>query len=728
MSLGKVSVAIEAQMASFESDMGRAARVAEKEFKKIERDAKQAQEQMKRVGKAIGMALVAGATAAAVAIKGAINAMDDMSKAAQRANMPTEDFSRLAYAGSLADVSMEDLTGSLGKLAKAQGDAMRATSVQARVFEGLGIAVKNVDGSMRSTSDVFKDFADVFQQMKGSPEIMAAGMNIFGRSFQKLIPLMKDGADGLEAAGVEADKLGQTLSTEAGRQAEAFNDDLTRLQAAASGLALAVAQELMPDLLKLSSQFVSTATNGQRTAETAKDIGDAIRTAGEIVSFVGGYFTAFGDVIEGTTEGMIGLYEAAAGLVTLDWNRIKAGMAVANEGADLAYYGGGNDKSAGGPDFSDVRSGSSTKLSIEAQAAAIKAQRAQAELLRKALGDPDPKAKPGKSGGTAKKSGTSALQTAARDAQKARDELERLVEQVERAGAEFDAMAASLAGPLSEAAYRFSVEQERLNELARDGEIDAGRLQAAQGQLRAEYEKNVEAIKAQLTPAQEAQAAIQEEIKLLGMSAQAQEIYNNLKAAGVEANSEFGKSITASTQELQAMREQAAFMADVQFGLSDAFVEMASGAKSAKEAFGDFADQLFARALQFVADKAIQAMFDAFSNKGAAAGGTAGGSGWAGMFSAVMGAFGGGRANGGSVSGSSFYEVGENNRPELLAVKGKQYLIPGNAGNVTPIRGGGGAFTQVIHQNYAAPNDPRTRDQMASKVAFETQRTMARNR
>ncbi len=43
----------------------------------------------------------------------------------------------------------------------------------------------------------------------------------------------------------------------------------------------------------------------------------------------------------------------------------------------------------------------------------------------------------------------------------------------------------------------------------------------------------------------------------------------------------------------------------------------------------------------------------------------------------------GARFNGGPVSAGKLYEVGEKNRPEMLQSGGKQYMIPGNNGNVT---------------------------------------------
>src|SRR5690606_39558182 len=86
--------------------------------------------------------------------------------------------------------------------------------------------------------------ADASKELKGSPAIMASGMNIFGRSFQNLIPRLKDGSQGLRDAGIEAEQLGLVLSTEAGQQAEEFNDNITRLQSALTGMWREVARQV----------------------------------------------------------------------------------------------------------------------------------------------------------------------------------------------------------------------------------------------------------------------------------------------------------------------------------------------------------------------------------------------------------------------------------------------------------------------------------------------------
>ncbi len=255
MSIGTITVDLLARTGSFETDTNRAAKIARKRAQEID-------DAFAKAGKAIGLSLAAGATAAAVAFKSTVDRMDELSKAAARASMPTEDFSRLAYAADLADVSLQDLQGSMGKLSKAQGDAARGAGEQAKAFEALGISYKNADGSLRNTRDVFFDFADRFQEFEGSPEIVTLGMNLFGRSFQNLIPLLKDGAQGLKDAGIEADALGITLSTKAGKNAEAFNDNITRLTKSVEGLKIELFSGLIPQLDGVIERFLAATREG----------------------------------------------------------------------------------------------------------------------------------------------------------------------------------------------------------------------------------------------------------------------------------------------------------------------------------------------------------------------------------------------------------------------------------------------------------------------------------
>ncbi|MDG9780263.1 phage tail tape measure protein [Metapseudomonas otitidis] len=180
-------------------------------------------------------------------------------------------------------------------------------------------------------------------------------------------------------------------------------------------------------------------------------------------------------------------------------------------------------------------------------------------------------------------------------------------------------------------------------------------------------------------------------------------------------------------------------------GLEDALVNFVM---TGKLSFSDLANSIIADLVRIEARKAI-----AFAIGGSESGG---GSGFGGLlslgFTAASAYFGGGlsasasgslaagasqsgyamdlsnfvagaRAGGGPVSAGSMYQVGENNRPELLTQGGRSYLIPGDGGNVTPIRGnsGGGGVT---HMTFNLPNVTNARE--AKEAAGILQRSVGR--
>jgi len=111
------------------------------------------------------------------------------------------------------------------------------------------------------------------------------------------------------------------------------------------------------------------------------------------------------------------------------------------------------------------------------------------------------------------------------------------------------------------------------------------------------------------------------------------------------------------------------------------------GLKDMLKSFGDMILQMAAKAA------AAQIMDSLFSKTGS--GGGAGG-----FASTVMGLFGGGFETGGNVTGDKFYQVGERNKPEMFRSGGKQYMIPGDSGEIVPnkdLQGGDSSNTQNIN-------------------------------
>lgn len=609
MTLGSIVVRLSMATADFETDAGRASKVAQKRAKEIDAA-------FKKAGVAIGLALGAAMVGATAAIKGAIDKMDDLSKASQRVGLPTEEFSRLAYAGSLADVGVDTLVSTLGKLTKAQAAAYNETSQQAKVFDALGIAAFDAAGNMRTSTDVLADFADRFNQMQGSPEIMAAGFALFGRSFQDMIPLLKDGAEGIRSAAEEADRLGITLSTQAGKDAEQFNDDLTRLQTAMNGVWMEIANQLMPTLLELSGLFVDSAGKSRDLGETFGWVGrEAKATKDDFLEFARMLDDLY-VIVTSMTTGVQAMGSAMANALKLDFSGAIAEFKKAHGLADIAYSLGLKGK----PDFSNVKGnpvsvnfagidadpgGMFKRTAAEAKAAKLAA--IDAKKLQDALGNV-----------TAPKGGSKGKAAGGKsDAAREAEEAKRAYEDAMRAQNSWHDsildMAATLAGPVAQVNREY---ESNIAKLAAD--YDAGKVAlkdyATAQELYAEVrDRDIKAIEARKGPAQQLLEDMQFEMELLGKTREQQELMTAARYLGVEAMTAEGKAALAKMAAFQqadeASRKQIELMDQFRDGATKALTDFVTGAATAEEALKSFVASMAAAVAQAIAQQWIKQLF-----------------------------------------------------------------------------------------------------------------------
>jgi hypothetical protein len=229
--------------------------------------------------------LVGAATAAlgalGWAVKEAIDRADDMGKAAQKFGLPVEQLSRLDYAANLADVSLETLGVSLGKLSKNMDTASHGGKAAVAAFADVGIAFRNTDGTLRSSNDVLMDLADRFAAMPDGAEKTAEAMALLGKGGAAMIPLLNAGGAAIGDMGDEAQRAGQVISLDTARAAEEFNDNLTRLKANAQGLAQRLAGVLVPALADISGVVITLAQNFGRLHLVAAEVFERILLAAQ---------------------------------------------------------------------------------------------------------------------------------------------------------------------------------------------------------------------------------------------------------------------------------------------------------------------------------------------------------------------------------------------------------------------------------------------------------------
>jgi len=198
-------------------------------------------------------AITVSATAAAAALVGAVKSAadygDQLDNMSQRTGVAVEELAKLQYAAKLSDTSSEALGKGIGNLSKLMVAAAGGAEESSKLFEKFGINLRNADGTIRGTSDVLYDLADVFATMPEGPQKTALAMEFFGKKLgQELIPLLNQGSEGLKAMADEAERLGLGLNAEQAKAAADFNDNLDRLGQLSKSVAVSIGNALIPAL------------------------------------------------------------------------------------------------------------------------------------------------------------------------------------------------------------------------------------------------------------------------------------------------------------------------------------------------------------------------------------------------------------------------------------------------------------------------------------------------
>jgi hypothetical protein len=268
--LGSLLLRLAVDAGKFESDLGRAARMAEKRAKEIESNFGRAAAVIAS-GMAAAVGALGGLAAKSIQSAGAIAEM------AQKVGASVESLSTLGFAAQQSGLNIEQLQGGLVKLAKNASDTAMGVGTAANGFDALGISVKNTDGSLKGTDDLLREVAGKMAQYEDGANKTAIAVSIFGRAGAELIPLLNEGADGIAALEEQARALGLELSTETASAAEAFGDKVDQLKALATGLGNDIATQLLPSLNELAQSAIDSGVQMRGAGGGAEAFSNAIK-------------------------------------------------------------------------------------------------------------------------------------------------------------------------------------------------------------------------------------------------------------------------------------------------------------------------------------------------------------------------------------------------------------------------------------------------------------------
>lgn len=173
----------------------------------------------------------AGATAVGAAIafaaKQTANFQDHVNDVAKAVGATTREVSSLNVVAKLNGSSSEAMEAALNSLAG-------PTDKVAKKIEGLGINMKNADGSFKSSTQLLGGIAEKMAALKSPADKAYLATRIFGSG--ELVQSLDAVAGGFDEIAKQAERMGQLVSQDAANAAAKFNDDLDELALSAEGL------------------------------------------------------------------------------------------------------------------------------------------------------------------------------------------------------------------------------------------------------------------------------------------------------------------------------------------------------------------------------------------------------------------------------------------------------------------------------------------------------------
>jgi len=282
------------------------------------------EQRIQQMGVAIGAGLAAAVGALGFALNSAIDRADQLDDIAEKLGTSSGRLSQLQYAAEQSGASLDLLGVGLGKLNKLAAEAANGNDRSAATFAALGISVRDSSGAIRDSQDIFADVADALSSIQDPAAQSAVAIKLFGKSGGELVPLLSQGAQGINDLRQQAVELGIAFTDDATAAAGQFNDALAQ-----AGLTLSI---VGVEILNKSAPAVAA-------------LGEGIATVARIVGagFSGAIQFAADNVEELTAAailaaGVIGSQYARTAVVTaIAATRAFIIPIVANTAAFLSY-------------------------------------------------------------------------------------------------------------------------------------------------------------------------------------------------------------------------------------------------------------------------------------------------------------------------------------------------------------------------------------------------------
>lgn len=291
-SLGQLTLSLVARTGGFTGPIERARNQSNRQFKRMERDAKSAAASLAKIS-----AAAAGAAAGLVVFgKTGMDNIDAQAKLSRQLDTTIGGLRGITLAASDAGVEQGKLESALLSLNKRLGDAARGTGEAQKAYKELGLdaaelADMPLPERLAAIAERINQLDNAAQRQSIADSLMSGGRNV--------VKLFESGGDAIHAAIEEVEGFGLAVDEVDAAAIEAANDSIARLGIVSESAQNAVAVRLAPALGDMADELMRV-TKAFHDGEYDEQIG-LIQRVATVAGGAAGAYAAYRTAIGAAT-------------------------------------------------------------------------------------------------------------------------------------------------------------------------------------------------------------------------------------------------------------------------------------------------------------------------------------------------------------------------------------------------------------------------------------------
>lgn len=249
---------------------------------------------------------------------------DSLQKMSLRTGLSVETLSELAFAADSSGTSLEAVESAIRTMQKnIAGDAAGVR----RSVEKMGLSFDHLKSL--TPEGQLKALADVVARVEDPAEKAALAVELFGKAGASLLPLLAEGASGIEALQHQARRLGLTMSREDAEAAATLNDALGALTASIKRAVVLVGAAVAPAFQSMAKWITAVVTPivafidanrelvalALKIAAAVAAAGAAFMVLGVALSAIGSAFSLIATLVSGIGALLGAMVSAATALL-----------------------------------------------------------------------------------------------------------------------------------------------------------------------------------------------------------------------------------------------------------------------------------------------------------------------------------------------------------------------------------------------------------------------------